>query len=143
MKIYIKIKLLVLILILSSFNYSKNEYGTGKTLNASELFKNLVVLRFDTEKVNINARSTQVIDDDRLSLKKGLSLKPNVTSAVEGERTEPDLVFNVKVPEAGRYVMTTYAVTDVEGSKVMEKATSKFESLFILIQVDDQRPQKE
>lgn len=142
MKIYIKIKLLVLILILSSFNYSKNEYGTGKTLNASELFKNLVVLRFDTEKVNINARSTQVIDDDRLSLKKGLSLKPNVTSAVEGERTEPDLVFNVKVPEAGRYVMTTYAVTDVEGSKVMEKATSKFESLFILIQVDDQRPTK-
>src|SRR5690606_22642740 len=55
---------------------------------------------------------------------------------------EPDLVFEVEVPVAGRYTMRTYAVTDEEGAALMKKATTKFESMFMRIQIDDQRPTK-
>jgi heparin/heparan-sulfate lyase len=46
------------------------------------------------------------------------------------------------VPEKGRYVMTTYALADAEGTTLMRKATSKYESLYIKIQIDGQRPTK-
>src|SRR5690606_30322262 len=58
------------------------------------------------------------------------------------ERQEPDLVVDVRVPQPGRYLIHTHAVTDEEGAKAMQAARSKFESLFIRIQIDDRRPTK-
>lgn len=98
--------------------------------------------RYDAATAKISSASVEIVNDERLSNKKGMVLKEGIQSAVEGERAEPDLVFEVNVEEAGRYVMTTFAVTDKEGAEVMKHAKSKFESLFIRIQIGDSRPTK-
>lgn len=54
----------------------------------------------------------------------------------------PDLVFKVKAPKSGRYRMSTMAVTDEEGDALMKKAKLKTESLFMRVQVGDERPTK-
>ncbi len=139
MKEYIKIQLLILVITFSSFASSKNESETQKSNNATKPFKETIVLKYDSDKLNINLKTTYVTKDNRLSLKQGLSLKPNIVSAIDGERSAPDLIYKVKA-QAGRYVMTTFAVTDSEGAELMKKATRKFESLYVRIQIDEQRP---
>jgi heparin/heparan-sulfate lyase len=100
-----------------------------------------IVIRLDAEKAMINSGSAGIVEDNRLTNHKGMTLRPGVAAATDGERADPDLVFPVKVP-AGRYVMSTFAVTDEEGAELMKKATSKYESLYIKIRIDDQRPTK-
>lgn len=99
------------------------------------------IYRYGAESAQINAGSTEIITDERLSNKKGITLKTGVAAAINGERTAPDVVFNVKVP-VGRYVMSTYAVTDAEGAKLMKQAKTKFESLYIKMQIGDRRATK-
>ena len=98
--------------------------------------------RFDATSAKINAASTEIVGDDRLENKKGITLKQGVPAALDGERAEPDLIFDVQVQEAGRYVMSTNAFTDPEGEVLMKNAKTKFESLYIKIQIDDSRPTK-
>ncbi|HEY0667145.1 MAG TPA: hypothetical protein VGD22_03150 [Sphingobacteriaceae bacterium] len=98
--------------------------------------------RLDASTAKINKESTEVVEDSRLSTKKGIALKPGIPAGIDGARTEPDIVFDVKLPKSGRYVMSTYAVTDAEGAELMKKAKTKFESLFMKIQIDDRRPTK-
>lgn len=100
------------------------------------------VYRLNAEEAKINSKSTEVIDDERLSNKKGVTLKAGITAAIDSERDEPDVVFDVKVPKSGRYVMSTFAVTDVEGAKLMKEAKGKYESLYIKIQIDSKRATK-
>lgn len=100
------------------------------------------VYRVNAESAKINSTSTEIVTDNRLSSKKGITLKAGVPAALDGERTEPDIIFNIKAPEAGRYVINTYAVTDTEGAAAMKKAKTKFESLYIKIQFDSRRPTK-
>jgi heparin/heparan-sulfate lyase len=97
------------------------------------------VYRIDAEAAKINDQSTEIVADKRLSNNRGMVLKEGVSAAIDEERPEPDIVFNVRVPEAGRYVMSTFAVTNAEGAELMKKAKSKFESLYIKIQIDNQR----
>lgn len=100
------------------------------------------VYRIDAATAKTNSQSTEIIADERLSNNKGMVLKPGVSTAIDGGRTEADIVFNVKAPKAGRYVMSTFAVTNTEGAELMKKAKGKYESLFIKIQIDDRRPTK-
>lgn len=65
-----------------------------------------------------------------------------VPVASDGKSVEPDLVFKVKAPKAGRYTLRTMAATDDEGAALMKKAKLKYESLFMRVQVGDQRPTK-
>lgn len=90
----------------------------------------------------VNSKTCEFVTDSRLSEKLGVTLKKGIDQAVEGERDEPDLVFSVQAPIYGRYVVQSYAVTDSEGAELMKKATNKFESMFMRIQIDDQRPTK-
>lgn len=116
---------------ISGYASAQGEYKAGQ--------KNY---RFDATSAKLNAASAEIIEDDRLESKKGITLKQGIAAALDGERTEPDLVFNVQVQEAGRYVMSTNAFTDAEGEVLMKKAKTKFESLYIKIQIDDSRPTK-
>jgi len=100
------------------------------------------VYRIDAVTAKINPASTEIVADERLSNHKGIALKFGVDATVNENTAEPDIIFDVKAPEAGRYVMATYAVTDTEGAALMKKAKSKFESLYIKIQIDNQRPTK-
>lgn len=100
------------------------------------------VYRIDATTAKINNQATEIVADKRLSINKGMVLKPGVPAAIDSGRTKPDIIFNLRAPKAGRYVMHTYAVTNAEGAELMKKAKSKYESLYIKIQIDNQRPTK-
>ena len=100
------------------------------------------MFRIDAATAKINNQSTEMVADKRLSNNKGMVLKPGVPAAIDSGRTKPDIIFNVRAPKAGRYVMHTYAVTNAEGAELMKKAKTKYESLYIKIQIDNQRPTK-
>lgn len=141
MKKYFKLSLFIFALIICSFVGETDESISKKEQNIQHSSDEPVILRFDADVAVINSESSEIVDDNRLSNNKGMTLKPGVAATVDGERTEPDLIFNVKVPE-GRYVINTFAVTDDEGTELMKKAKGKFESLFMKMQIDDQRPTK-
>ncbi len=140
MKKYHYLSLIILAVFVSSFIIDKKESIPQKGSDTNYLNKPKVI-RLDADAAIINSESAEIVNDARLSSKKGITLKPGVTTAIDGERTGSDLVFNVNLP-AGRYVMSTFAVTDSEGAGQMKKATTKFESLYIRIQIDDLRPTK-
>lgn len=98
--------------------------------------------RLDVTMAEINPQTCELIADSRLSTKQGATLKKGIEQAIEGERDEPDLTFLVQAPTYGRYTVRSYAVTDSEGAALMKKATSKFESMFMRIQIDNQRATK-
>src|SRR5690606_13849344 len=98
--------------------------------------------RLNAAVAEINTQSSEKVTDERLSNKQGVTLKSGIEQAIEGERDEPDLIFRVKAPDAGRYVMHSYAVTDEEGAALMKKASSKYESMYMRIQIDDKRATK-
>jgi heparin/heparan-sulfate lyase len=108
----------------------------------SQQFAEGKAYRMDALTAKLNPESAEIVADERLSDHKGLALKSGVAATVSENAGQPDVIFQIKAPKAGRYVMTTYAVTDAEGAALMKKAKNKFESLFIKIQIDNQRPTK-
>ncbi|RIH64478.1 hypothetical protein D1164_14050 [Mariniphaga sediminis] len=141
MKRYFRFSLLILAVVFSSFINKRNAPSLKKENNTQDFFNKPVVIRLDAEMAIVNAKSAEIVEDKRLSNNRGIALKPNVPAAINGERTEADLTFRVKVPP-GRYVINTFAVTDKEGAEAMKKATSKFESLYAKIQIDNKQPTK-
>lgn len=127
---------LIFIIVLCSFSGNRNPERKNQPVKAIPT----APYRLDASSARINTKSTEVVEDNRLSSKKGITLKPGIPAGIDGTRTEPDIVFDVKLPKAGRYVMSTYAVTDTEGAELMKKAKTKFESLYIKIQIDERRP---
>ena len=127
--------IVVLVLFLTVKNYAGNLEKGGVVDTEQTTF------RYDAADGIVNSNTALIISDDRITRKQGISLKTNTVAAIDGERQEPDLTIEVKIP-AGRYTMYTYAVTDVEGAALMKKAKSKFESIFMRIQIDNKRPTK-
>lgn len=113
--------------------------GSGQAQVSYDSFEAAGVYRMGADQAQINSRTTTIIADDRLTNKKGITLKNGVPAALDMEREEPDILFEFKAPVAGYYVMSTYAKTDEEGATLMEAATSKYESLFMKMEFDDQR----
>lgn len=100
-----------------------------------------ISLRLEAESSVVNDAHAEIVDDDRMSGKRGVSLKDGSLEAIDGERDDADLIFHLDLPE-GRYLLSTYAVTNSEGAELMKKTTSKYESLYARMQVDDKRPTK-
>ncbi len=90
----------------------------------------------------IAGETTEIVADDRLVEKKGVTLKAGVKAAVDGESRTPDITFSLKAPKAGLYVLHTFAVVDDEGAKLMDAAKGKYDSLFMKLQFDTNRPTK-
>jgi heparin/heparan-sulfate lyase len=88
----------------------------------------------------INPATTEIVEDVRIDAGRGATLRPGVAARNDANEGEPDLILTVNVPKAGRYVMRTDAVTDAEGAKRMKEAVTKFESLYLKIQIGDRRP---
>src|SRR5690606_25378660 len=99
-------------------------------------------IRLSAEKAQINSKTVQMVADDRKTKAIGASLKDGIAAALDGERREADLIFNFKTAQAGKYQMRTLARTNEEGAKLLKNAKSKYESLYIKIQIDDNRPTK-
>jgi heparin/heparan-sulfate lyase len=94
----------------------------------------------EAEAARLAAARVEVVAQDSFRGKQGVALKSGTPSAVDTRGAEPDLVFTVSVPAAGRYSLTTHAATDAAGTAQMRQAKSKFESLFLRLQISDTRP---
>ncbi len=95
---------------------------------------------FEAEDARLHPARTEIVVQESFRGKKGVALKPGLEASLEDARTEPDLVFTVRAPQAGRYSLSTVAAADAVGADQMRRARSKFESLYARIQIDGQRP---
>ena len=80
----------------------------------------------------------EIVAQDSFLGKKGVALKTGQNPSTETRTAEPDLVFHVRVPVAGRYTLVTHSATDDSGAALMRTAASKFESLYAQIQISGQ-----
>lgn len=97
-------------------------------------------LGFEAEAARVNPARAEVVAQASFRGQQGVALKSGVASAVDAAEEAPDLVFSVQAPQAGRYSFTTTAATDAVGAELMRKAKTKFESLYLRIQVGEQQP---
>ena len=95
---------------------------------------------FEAEDAQLHPARTEIVAQESFSGKKGVALKSGLKASLDDAQAEPDLVLTVRVPQAGRYSLTTVAAADAVGVEQMRKAKSKFESLSAQFQIDGQRP---
>lgn len=107
---------------------------------ANPINKNISI-KLEAESSLINSDMLEIVTDDRLSRSQGVSLMKSATAAIDGERVDADLTFNLNLPE-GKYTLTTFAFTDAEGAELMKNATSKYESMYMRLQVDKNKATK-
>jgi heparin/heparan-sulfate lyase len=98
-----------------------------------------VILQAEAAKPD--ADRIEILSSAKIKDSQVAALKAGAAERVHEKGSAPDLVFDIKLP-AGRYVMRTFAVTDAEGEALMAKAKTKFESMFMQVQVDDDVPSK-
>ena len=98
------------------------------------------VVALEAEAARLNPARAEVVAHESFHGRQGVTLKAGESSTVDLPGREPDLVFSLRAAPAGRYSLTTIAATDAAGAEQMRKARSKFESLFLRIQVGNQRP---
>jgi heparin/heparan-sulfate lyase len=99
-------------------------------------------LTLEAEAARLNPERVEIVAQDTFPSRKGVSLKDGLASNVGAPETQPDLVFNVKAPQPGRYWLRTHAATDAKGAEVMRQAASKTASLRLLLSIVGSRPSK-
>jgi len=102
---------------------------------------------YQAEKAVRNDERTVIVEREDLSGGQGVALKPELADEPVSTDRQPDLVFPIKVPAAGRYWITTQAGLDEFGQKKMTDAMnsrtrSKYDSLMLAVAVDDMPPTK-
>jgi heparin/heparan-sulfate lyase len=98
------------------------------------------VLVLEAEAARLDPARTEIVAQESFPSRKGVALTAGTASAVDDPAAGPDLVFTVRPERAGRYSLTTHAATDAVGAEQMRKARSKFESLFLRLQIAGQQP---
>ncbi|MGI6356157.1 MAG: discoidin domain-containing protein [Lentisphaerae bacterium] len=73
--------------------------------------------------------------------RQGVTLAPGVEEKNSlDQESPPDLTFVIQAERPGRFLLSSRADVDEHGLKLMRKARSKHQSLFLKLQIDDQRP---
>lgn len=96
------------------------------------------VYRLNADQARLNIKTTEIISDADTGNNKWLILKKSVPSKVDSAISQPDIIFHIKVPEAGTYQMETYAAPAENNDQSKSGANTK--TSFIKIQIGDQRP---
>ena len=94
---------------------------------------------WEAEAAAVNPARAEVVAQDSFPGKRGVALRAGVASLADGTAGEADLVFRVEPAKAGRYRFTSVAAVDAAGAEVMRKAKTKFESLYLRLQIGDRR----
>ena len=94
----------------------------------------------EAETARVAADRVEVADQKNFSGGRGVALKPGAASHLDSPKSEPDLVFSIQAPEAGRYWIHTHAAVNADGEKAMRAAAGKTGSLRMLISVGDSFP---
>ncbi len=95
---------------------------------------------YQAEETRFDSARVEVVAQESFQGKKGVSLKPGLSSNITTNLTDPDLVFSISEPVAGRFAFSTTTATDAFGTEQMRKATSKNASLTARLQIGSQRP---
>ena len=101
-------------------------------------FSRSVVMQ--AEAAAINPARAETVEQTSFSSKQGVSLKDGLPTNVGEPKHEPDLVFNVRASQPGRYVFRTHAATDAKGTEAMRRTRSKHGSLRLMVAVGGSRP---
>ncbi len=94
----------------------------------------------EAEGARLDAGRVEIVAHDAFRGQQGVSLKAGQSAAADATNAAPDLVFDVRVQQPGRYSLSTYAAVDAAGAEQMRKARSKYESLFATFRIGEQRP---
>ncbi len=118
----------------------KLAFGWVMLLAAGTGFAAAPNIVLEAEEARLNPQRTEIVAQESFRGKKGVTLQAGLVSAVDLGGSEPDLIFTFRAPQAGRYSFSTYAATDAAGAELMRQAKTKFESLYLRMQIDRQRP---
>lgn len=98
------------------------------------------VERLHTDQAHINLRTTENVPG--FGNDQWLTLKKDAVSTIDSRNSKPDVVFNVKVPEAGTYQLATYANPIPNGEGQRKDAQGNLIASYVKIQIGNQRPTK-
>ena len=97
-------------------------------------------LVLQAEKAQFDSARAEVVERAGFSGGKGVMLKSGQKSRITDPTGEPDLTFQVDIPETGRYWISSLADTTGATREAMKKAGTKYDSLRVMIAVDDDFP---
>ena len=114
----------------------------GARLDAAPARTQAGSMKLEAEAGRLHPERAEIVEQTTFPSKRGVSLKAGVTTNVGSPETQPDLVFEAKVPRAGRYWIRTHAAADAKGAEAMRRAAAKTASLRLMISVGGSRPTK-
>lgn len=97
-------------------------------------------LTLEARAARIANETAEIVSQPEFPGQQGVALKPGVKSRVGQSKSAPDLVFHVRAPQAGRYVIRSLAAVDEPTAAVQRKAKNKFASIQLMLSVDGARP---
>ncbi len=98
------------------------------------------VFRCQAEDARLNPQRVEVVSQSSFKDGRGAALKTGLQANTPPKGTEADLIFSIDELDPGAYTITTFAAVDSEGARIMSEATSKFDSLYTSLQIDDALP---
>lgn len=132
--------LFIILSLLLSLNtsVSAEKATNSKTPRLIPAGKNII---FEAEQAQRDESRTMVVEQSSFRSKKGVSLKEKVERNTNLKlNAAPDLIFNIKSEVRGLFVLQTHAATNAHGTALMKKVRRKQESMYLKIQIDEQRP---
>ena len=101
---------------------------------------NTIPLLYPASQAERNENRVAVVERDGFMDNRGVAIKQDAAVTEFSPDTPPDLVFHVQSAGEGRYMIITTAGVDSYGTRKMQEAKGKFESLTIRIAIDDAPP---
>ncbi|TDQ75998.1 heparin/heparan-sulfate lyase [Sphingobacterium yanglingense] len=95
---------------------------------------NKVTYTFGTDQMKLNSKNVEIVENQKIISKKGVSLH----GRVQDSDRDADIAIDLSGVEPGRYVVTTQAYSNRIGDQILAEAKTKFESLFITLQFENQ-----
>ena len=107
-----------------------------------DLFAAPLVVVKQAEDAKINPQRSEIVEQKSFKSGKGVALIADLKATEPAKGAAPDLVFDISEIPPGDYTLTSYAAVDSIGEEIMRKASSKNESLFASVQIDNGIPTK-
>ncbi|MCF6177666.1 MAG: discoidin domain-containing protein [Victivallaceae bacterium] len=116
--------------------------ASNDTQAATAKFTKGGTARLEAETAQINHDQAEIVKQKSFSDKRGVALKVKRSSNIKKTDSKPDLIFTLQVPQADRYWIRSHAAVDAATGKLMKKAKGKYDSLRLMLAIDDGRPTK-
>ena len=110
---------------------------SGILVGAAESKVNLWSRTFQAEKCKLDSAQLEIVGQKGFRQNKGVALKKTAVDRSDfgNEGGKADLTFTVNIPKDGHYVLTSVACVDDAGAKLMKKAKTEYESLWVKLQI--------